>query len=359
MKDKELKFWSGDTQFTDQARVWPAMTIVAYSQRDAAQLYVQVGGSANGALAHVREYMGNAGGDAFHTRVPNPSRGVYFYDDGMGYKNRHRKQSPGSPSVMFIPADGRSIIEDIPEDAKLAAAGQVAPDNYGRLHVGFERGVKVDVWTFASPHADRALADRMTATVHLERSRRRVTLGEDGMEFVARSEVFGRGADLRNTNIQKLFEMVQEAFRTYEIGQRGVIWEDWLKIEVHRQHIRKEDHGAGFHVEYEIIKRGLDPRSGRALTITNNDIVTDFPKPKAPGKVKRQRSEDDDDWNMGDEQQVAFLPATPENIAALDKIITAIDNARAKLELLLVQESIASTLASIPTVPLLETKVDG
>lgn len=374
MKDKELKFWCGGTEYTDYAKQWPSMTIAAYSQRDAAQLYVEVGGGERGALTHVRDFMGNAGGESFHQNVPNPSRGVYFYDDGRGefskregrFLNRHARKREGW-AVMFIPPKSRSIVEDIPEDAKAAAAGQPIPEDYGRLHVGFERGVKIDTWKFSSPHSDRALGDQMTAEVRMERVRREGRSGPammygNGIEFVARSKCFEQ---LSHPNIERLYEMVQEAFRTYEIAQRGVVWEDWLKIEVHRHNLSAGDRedgvtGSGFEVRYEIIKRGIDPRSGRALTIhKSNDVVTDFPKPKAPGKPKRKAGDDDDDdWNWGDDHQIAFLPATPENIAALDKIIGAIDGARAKLELILAQANVQNTLASIPVVPLLERK-DG
>jgi hypothetical protein len=348
-----LKFWNGRSP----KREWEHCYIAAYTVKDAIQLYNDAFHS--GGAGEIKDYFSPRWGThAERELLPTAKRGIYLTD-------RECK------ARMFIAPKTRSIIEDAPEEAKKAAAEQPMPENYGRLRVGFERGVKVDEWTFSSPYADRALADRMKAVVRLERTNkyRDPNHQESGdysrvVEFVATSECFGKGNALRHSNIEKLFEMVQEEFRTYDLAQRGVVWEDWLEIVVQPSSNYDSKVSAGFTLGYRKLKRGVDPRNGRVMTISHHNIVTDFPKPKAAGekdrhpktgKLPREDGSLRDYFSAREEAyQFAYLPATPENIAALDSIMVAVRTARVRLEGLLNQRDISKSLASIPSVPLLE-----
>mgnify|MGYP001567028227 FL=1 len=358
MTDKALKFWSGNSVpggGRKDVYGFEKFHIAAYSFKDALQLYEEVFGTGRGSHNFLKDYCHNAWGTPAHKFITNPQRGTYLTDEHY-------------TAVMFKEPKSRSIIEDVPEEAKVIAAAAPMPENYGTLRVGFDRGRKIDEWTFSAPHADRALADRMKAEVRMEHSdqRRDKERYEHQVEFVATSECFGKGISLRHQNIEKLFDMVQDAFRTYDIAQRGVVWEDWLEITVHNESSFGSKESSGLSVGYTHLKRGVDPRNGRVMTINNNHVVTDFPKPKNAGerdKNPKTGKENKDDGSLRDyfherekEYQYAYMPATKDNIAALNTIMVAIHTARTRLNGLLNQRDISKTLAAIPSIPLLEKK---
>lgn len=326
----ELKFWNGSAQFVKKE--WEVMVICAYSIQDAIKLYVEVGGGERGAAGQVRDYMGRAMGTAASKAIPNPQRGVYF-------------GSRDWKAMMYVEPLSRSEVEPVPPAAVEAASAQAVPTDYGRLRVGFSRGVKIDVWTYESPHADRAYADKMTAEVRLEPLRRASRAGEDGMIFSATSECWTE--EITSPNIDSLFAKVQEAFRTYDLAQRGIVWEDWLEIIIQPEtafHRNEEGTSAGFILSYRIIKRGLDPRSGRPYTIHDHGHVSPFPKPKAAGEKEKGDKGDGFFHGRDEEHQYAYLPATPENRAALDTIIGKVGELRTRLAALLVQKHIGTEL---------------
>lgn len=343
MSNPELKFWSCSAQFI--RKDWERCNIAAYSLKDAKQLYLEVGGTERGMHNHFSNYTSRAWGTPVRKLIPNPKRGVYFTDRT-------------GTSVMYVEPKSRSIIEEIPEAAKVAAAESKVPEKYGHLRVGFDRGVKIDEWVYHSPHADGALADKMKAEVRMRHAKKAHYNDPEKIIFTATSECFGRGTTISGSDISKLFDDVQEAFRTYEVAQRGVVWEEWLEVEISPSHVFSSHDSAGFAVGYRVLMRGIDPRDGRALTINGNNIVRDFPKAKAAGEKEKSKTMIHGEYLDGrdEDHQYAYLPKTPANVAALEGIIDAINSARSKLEGLLVQKMIASTFASIPSVQLIEEK---
>ena len=190
----------------------------------------------------------------------------------------------------------------------------------------------------------------MTAEVRFEPVRRRDG-GEKGMEFVAKSDCF---ADLNSPNINVLYAKVQDAFRTYELAQRGIVWEDWFEVIIKPEDeygFRDEASAAssGLVVGYRTIKRGVDPRDGRVYTIHDHGMVTPFPLPKAAGSKKdRSGKEIDAEWDRRDiDDQYAYIPATPENRAALDDIIGRLRALHGRLASFLVQDVIVGKLAGV------------
>lgn len=326
----ELKFWNGSAQFVKKE--WEVMVICAYSIQDAVKLYVEAGGGERGAANQVRDYMGRAMGTAASKAIPSPQRGVYF-------------GSRDWKAIMYVEPLSRSEVEPVPEAAVEAASAQPMPPDYGRLRVGFSRGVKIDVWTYESPHSDRAYADKMTAEIRLEPLRRASRAGEQGMIFSATSECWKE--EITSPNIDALFEKVQEAFRTFDLAQRGIVWEDWLEIVIQPESLwnRNEDgHSAGLVLGYRTIKRGLDPRSRRPYTITHHGHVSDFPKPKTAGEKEKGDKGDGFHHGRDAEHQYAYLPATPENRAALDTIMRKLGELRTRLASILYQKVIGTEL---------------
>lgn len=324
----DLKFWTGSTTYLKgTGHAWEAVVIAAYSVKDAVQLYVEAGGREMGAASHVRTYMGHPASVKI-AGVPVERRGIYFTDESRS-------------SVMFQEPKTRTIPDDVPEGAIAAASAQATPEDYGALRTGFTKGINVDVWTYNSPHHDRAHGDQMTAQVRLEPSRRRARGGAEGMTFVARSKCFAES--LESPNIDTLFDRVQEAFRTFDLAQRGIVWEDWLQIVIDPTDVYgKAGSGAtdGLAVGYSIIKRGIDPRNGKAYTIHDHGSVLPFPTGKAAGA-------EDPDVEFGkrnEDQQYAYLPDTPENRAALDLIVGRLGALRTRLAALLEQKVIGVEL---------------
>lgn len=248
-----------------------------------------------------------------------------------------------------------------------AAAAQLVPENYGRVESGISKQMKIDEWTFNSPHEkDHA---KFRATIYLVRGgarfHGRVVDRETAFSFVAESEVFEKIVD---TDIDRLRTLVAQAFAVHDLGQRGIVWEDWFEVEVipHEVsgYLKGKEWGAGLSVEYRPIKRGVHPRTGEELTISTDwhGKVTAFPKPKSATPPKKSLVDEENDLDeydtrdRRDAHQYAYIPATPENRAALETICAALANARTKIELLLAQGSIQKSLASIPTINLLEAK---
>lgn len=346
-----LKFWSGSGGGRSIGRgSWDRWLIAAHSQKDAMQIYVETGGSERGIDTEFRDHVHNGWGTGTEKLIPNPKRGTYLVD-------RHLK------AVMFIEPKSRSIVDEAPAEAVAAAATQPIPKEYGTLRVGFQRGVRVDEWTYESPHHDRAHGDQIKAEVrmrHADRSGRLVD--GKGIEFVATSKAWD--GEIVSPDIEKLFASVTEAFQTYDLARRGIVWEDWFEIVVapasERYH-RDEGESAGFSVTYRVIKRGVDPRdAAKIYTLGEYNSVGPFPTAKAAQVVKddedEEEAEERDPFRRDASYQYAYLPATPENRAALDAIRVAIETARARLTALLVQDSIGKTLARIPTLNLLEAK---
>lgn len=327
MSDR-LSFWVGGSP----TKAWDRIIIAAYTVADAINLYVEAGGAERGATNQIRDYFSRMDDVPHFARkvVFNPARGVYFVDQ-MG------------SSVMFHAPIARSVVDPIPPEAVAAATGQPIPPQYGRLFVGFDRGIKVDTWKFRSAHGDRAFADQLTCEVRLqprERGGAGFQAGEEGgMEFFATSKIWE--GKVRATDINTLFAAVAEQFRTFELAQRGIVWEDWLEVKTTPEDVYQTDRSNGLAVGYRVLKRGVYPLSGRAYTLLENGSgsVVPFPQPKAAG-VQLERDEHRHDTGS----QYAYIPKTPEAVAALDAIIGKIAELRNRLNDLLHQDAIALEL---------------
>lgn len=302
--------------------------------------------------AHLRTYGSSAWGSS--TERLERKRGVYLVEGSLHWKDQSGTKITFIEPPAHIPAH---VPNASPSEA---AALQPVPEDYGKLRSQITKRAKLDEWTFDSPHLkDRA---KFSATIYLIKGgyhfRGRIVDREAEFSFLAESEVF---EDIVATDIEKLRTKVTEAFQLYDLGQRGIVWEDWFEVVVTENspyHYERKVLGAGFSIRYRRLKRGVHPKTGKPLTINNNHVVTDFPKPKAA--KKRVRDREDADFEEHDDRdaqsQYAYIPATPANEQALDSIANAIDAAYARVQNILGQAAIEQTLAALPTVPLLEEK---
>lgn len=344
----DLKVWSVNPEHLDAGASWQEAKVVAYSMKDAIQLYVDAGGAARGAENYFRNFA-TGGGSLFAERNPNHRRGIY-----LGDREWH--------SVMFLEPKSRSIVEEASAEAQAAAATQEPPENYGEIVPRFYRATKIDEWKFKSPFGDRAWADQMVAEVRMRKSDRRGRLiDQTGIEFFATSKCWP--GEIAHSNTTTLLGMVKREFQLYDMAHRAIVWEDWLEIEVSpRDHSDDPDAGkfsVGLELTYRVIKRGVDPRDGKAYTLTDSSYagnVIPFPLPKAAGVVDRNPrtgkvvdNSTGRDWYHAREErdQFAYLPATPENRAALDDLIAKMHQLRDRLAGVLEQTVIAKQLAGV------------
>ncbi|MDW9481182.1 hypothetical protein GOB57_21285 [Sinorhizobium meliloti] len=131
----------------------------------------------------------------------------------------------------------------------------------------------------------------------------------------------------------------------------SIEWEEWYEVIVTGDNSDFGDSrfsalGADLKIQVNQLKRGIDPATGRELTIING-AVTDFPKPS--------RLDDDSDTkisgsSMGggiryrNQAERSYIPATEENRRAIDSILCRMEELRTSIADLLSQDNIEDSL---------------
>lgn len=212
---------------------------------------------------------------------------------------------------------------------------------YGTLREKAHRKKKVDVWTFYSPFSDKAARDAgYNAVIELRNGY------SEGLHFAAMSPHFP-GA-LKDTDIKRLREKVERAFRMADMAARDIKWEDWIEIEMDETHNFRDEHGVSLNVQWRFLKRGVHPVSGEAFTIHHsNNVVIPFPKAKLAGE--HDHGKGDREWHQHDRDvgtQFSYIPATAPNVAALEALAERITASRTRLRDLLNQKQIQISLTA-------------
>lgn len=216
--------------------------------------------------------------------------------------------------------------------------------NPGHLEVGMTRsgGKLVDEWTFRSPFKDKR-APKLVVQISIDKTK------QDRITFLAHADCLGK--DIADTDIEQLRQKVEAALRFQHDLLTGVPWEEWLEVEVRGR--TKGGHGGSresdLRITYRPLKRGIDPASGEHYVINSNEIAVPFPKPKKAGVL--DEGEAVGPWRgmnrRESEAEYSYLPATPENIAALDELMGRLDTLRAKLSAFLGQEAVPESLGDL------------
>jgi hypothetical protein len=217
----------------------------------------------------------------------------------------------------------------------------------GHISVGITRKKTIDTWKFGSPFAgSRRKLDGASDDLEVEVSMQKI----DGnrLEFVATGKWLRQA--LRNTDINLLKDAVEAELRFQHNMLSKVEWDDWLQVRVVQRSDgytgRAGGASAGLEITYARMKRGVDPDTGEVFTIGSNGFVVDFPLPKKAGELDIGDELDGFKTGRPVDSSYSFIPATVENIAALDDMISKLDQLRKRLADYLDQDTIYASLSS-------------
>ncbi len=149
---------------------------------------------------------------------------------------------------------------------------------------------------------------------------------------------------IKATDINELRQQVQENLTQQVTLLTNIEWEDWFEVIVDGDNSDFDDSrysalGANLKVQVNRLKRGVDPNSGKVLTIING-AVTDFPN--------ATRLSDDDatvgPYTVGKSKEKSYIPATDENRRAIDALLARMQELRNSIADFLSQENITETL---------------
>jgi hypothetical protein len=214
-------------------------------------------------------------------------------------------------------------------------------ERHGRLHIDATRtsaGKHIDTWHFVSPFPKIA---HLEVKVFIFKSGTTVHFEAKGPQLVG---------SFTDTDIQRLATSVEDALRIQHDLITGAVWEDWLEVCVRGSH---EDARFGIgresrlDITYKVIKRGVYPANGTAYTLSSNGVAVEFPKPKQ-ANVADENVQALNGFRFGDrelESEYSYLPATPENRAALDELMAKLESLRHQLSGFLRQDVVAQSLS--------------
>jgi len=193
----------------------------------------------------------------------------------------------------------------------------------GRLDVmpKLSIGKKIDEWTFYSP-----FKDSMRIVVKVLERKGQLVMQASALEVGSRkAEMF---VPIIDTDIESLRAKVLEACIGYDQVKNGVTWVDWLEVEIYRPAKPSvfATNEANLRIRYHIVRKATLV-DGREVTINRNNLVSDFPKPKAAG-------EEDEGAMWGRREltsEFAYLPSTPENIATLEAMVNGLNTLHARV----------------------------
>lgn len=174
--------------------------------------------------------------------------------------------------------------------------------------------------------------------------------GDGQVEFGASSQYIPGG--VRNSDINLLKDEVKRLVSEQVTLLTKIEWEDWFEVIVDGANSDFSDSrfsalGANLKLQVNRLKRGVDPTTGRVLTIVNGAAV-DFPEPT--------RFEDGDEPTVGSimtrvkfgrsAAERSYIPATDANRRAIDDILARMELLRNSIAGLLSQDKIEATLVA-------------
>lgn len=215
----------------------------------------------------------------------------------------------------------------------------------GHLSVGTTRsgGKVVDEWTFVSPFKDTS-SPKLVVQVSIDKTK------NDRILFCAHADCLGQ--NIEDTDIEQLRQKVEAALRFQHDMRTGVVWEDWIEVEVRgetEKSARSGTHTSDLRIRARRLQRGVDPTTGNVFVINYNNVVVPFPKPKKAGELDEGEVRHEiKGLNLRDaESEYSYLPATAANVAALEELMGRLTTLRARLAEFLRQDVVHASLANL------------
>lgn len=214
-------------------------------------------------------------------------------------------------------------------------------EEYGSLGTYHKRPIKIAEWSFRSPW-HTGPADSYVAKIML--CSKWELNGPHKLYFEASSKHFDER--IKDSDIDSLQRKVKREFEKQDMKARLVVWEDWIEVEIdHGLYMWNNEFGDGLTIKYAILKRGVHPDTSEAFTINSNGVVVAFPKDKLADV--EDHKPDDEKWHLGlrdKNKQFSYIPATKENIAALESLCARLKELRFRLASLLTQDTVQKSL---------------
>lgn len=201
-------------------------------------------------------------------------------------------------------------------------------------------GKVIDEWHFDSPLNVRGReAPQLSVQVSLKSEGK-------GITFIAHGKCLPK--ELVDTDIERLRKAVEAELRFQHDSMTGLEWHDWLEVQVRSPlGCRRIAEGNGLEVFATPIKRAIDPTTGQALTLNANNLVSPFPLPKSPGEADADSMLHGMLVGRDVDSAYSYVPASPENVAALKNILQRIDELRGALSTFLSQEQVHDSLRKV------------
>jgi hypothetical protein len=192
-------------------------------------------------------------------------------------------------------------------------------------------GKKVFEWTFRVP----GNRDRIPVEVKAYNNGTDVWFQAFGPHLVG---------EIKSSDINELKRVVQERLNEQIDLLTNVEWEDWFEVVVTGGNSDFADSkhsalGADLKVQVNKLKHGVDPATGRALTVING-AVTDFPEATRLADGPQMVS----GYRVGSVAEKSYIPATAENRRAIDNILSRMQELRESIADFLSQENITESL---------------
>ena len=151
---------------------------------------------------------------------------------------------------------------------------------------------------------------------------------------------------VRSSDINDLKEEIFRKLTEQVTLLTNIEWADWYEIVVSGDNSdftdsRHSSLGANLKIQVNKLKRGVDPETGRVLTIISGS-VTDFPEPSSIDAPDETVS----GYRTGSASEKSYIPATEENRAAIDDILSRMQTLRHSIADLLSQDKVEHSLVS-------------
>lgn len=212
----------------------------------------------------------------------------------------------------------------------------------GRLDAPIARqdGKAVDEWTFRTVRpSGRKSEDTSDLTIKVKVS---LIRNDEGLAF--RAKIPGLGT-FEHSDIQSLHRNLEDALIQHSAAELGAVWEDWLCITVARSsHLeRGSSLSSALSIAVKPVKRGVDPKTGLAYLLSDHGLWA-VPMDKEESRLGKSRL---GQLILDDDEEVSYVPATPENIAALADVRDRMVTLRERLMQAMSQGKVEQTLSQL------------